>query len=82
MYNGGQGRDESGCDMRARRPLVARPEMVISVGWADRRQHDYGAWFKEGAPAVVGSTLRAVPATIPDPFLNNADYGSTVYTPV
>jgi len=41
-----------------------------------------GHGSKRGAPAVVGSTLRAVPATMPDPFLNNADYGSTVYTPV
>ena len=30
------------------------------------------AWSKKGAGTVVQSTLRAVPATVPDPFLNHA----------
>jgi hypothetical protein len=30
------------------------------------------AWFKKGSGTVVRSTLRAVPATVPDPFLNHA----------
>jgi len=30
------------------------------------------AWFKKGSGTVVRSTLRAVPATVPDPFLNQA----------
>ena len=31
------------------------------------------AWFKKGSGTDVRSTLRAVPATVPDPFLNHAD---------
>jgi hypothetical protein len=30
------------------------------------------ARFKKGSGTVVRSTLRAVPATVPDPFLNRA----------
>ena len=30
----------------------------------------FRAWFKKGSGTVVRSTLRAVPATVPDPFLN------------
>jgi hypothetical protein len=30
------------------------------------------AWIKKGSGTVVRSTLRAVPATVPDPFLNHA----------
>jgi hypothetical protein len=32
------------------------------------------AWFKKGSGTVVRSTLRAVPATVPDPFLNQAAF--------
>lgn len=31
------------------------------------------AWFKKGSGTVVRSSLRAVPATVHDPFLNHAD---------
>jgi len=31
------------------------------------------AWFKKGSGTVLRSTLRAVPATVPDPFLNHAE---------
>ena len=34
-----------------------------------------GAWLKKGSGTVVRSTLRAVPATVPDPFLNHAKIG-------
>ena len=30
------------------------------------------AWFKKGSGTFVRSTLRAVPAKVPDPFLNHA----------
>ena len=33
-----------------------------------------GAWFKMGSGTVVRSTLRAVPATVPDPFLNHGQF--------
>jgi hypothetical protein len=36
---------------------------------------ELGAWFKKGSGTVVPSTLRAVPATVPDPFLNPAESG-------
>jgi len=29
------------------------------------------AWFKKGSGTVVRSTLRAVPVTVPGPFLNH-----------
>ncbi len=32
------------------------------------------AWFKKGSGTVMRSTLRAVPATVPDPFLNHAAF--------
>ena len=34
---------------------------------------DNSAWSKKGSGTVVRSTLRAVPATVPDPFLNHAE---------
>ena len=38
-----------------------------------------GREFKKGSGTVVRSTLRAVPATVPDPFLNHAgDWGEIV----
>ena len=37
-----------------------------------------GAWFKKGSGTVVRSTVRAVPATVPDPFLNHARIGRIV----
>jgi len=36
------------------------------------RSGRYCAWFKKGSGTVVRSTLRAVPATVPDPFLNRS----------
>ena len=42
--------------------------------YVSRRVPD-GAWFKKGSGTVVRSTLRAVPATVPDPFLNHAPLG-------
>src|SRR5262245_26863683 len=38
-----------------------------SFNWDER------AWLKKGSGTVVRSTLWAVPATVPDPFLNQAD---------
>ena len=35
------------------------------------------AWFKKGSGTVVRSTLRAVPATVPDPFLNHARFSTS-----
>jgi hypothetical protein len=34
----------------------------------------FWAWFKTGSGTVVQSTLRAVPATVPDPVLNRAGF--------
>ena len=31
-------------------------------------------WFKKGSGTVVQSTLQAVPATVPDPFLNHVEF--------
>jgi glucosamine-6-phosphate deaminase len=39
-------------------------------------QLDKSAWFKKGSGTVVRSTLRAVPATVPDPFLNHESGGT------
>jgi len=41
---------------------------------AENNRRD-GAWFKKGSGTVVRSTLRAVPATVPDPFLNHVRGG-------
>jgi hypothetical protein len=35
------------------------------------------AWFKKGSGPVVRRTLRAGPATVPDPFLNHAHIRAT-----
>jgi hypothetical protein len=34
------------------------------------------AWFKKVSGTVVRSTLRAVPATVPDTFLNQEELGN------
>jgi len=34
--------------------------------------------FKKGSGTVVRSTLRAVPATVPDPFLSHADFSPSL----
>ena len=39
----------------------------------NRTSTENWAWFKKGSGTVVRSTLRAVPATVPDPFSNYAE---------
>jgi hypothetical protein len=42
--------------------------MVVMLGETSSKL----AWFKNGSGTYVRSTLRAVPAKAPDPFLNHA----------
>jgi beta-lactamase regulating signal transducer with metallopeptidase domain len=50
-------------------PETQALEPFVPPEWTD---FDSWAWFKKGSGTVVGSTLRAVPARVPDPFLNHA----------
>jgi hypothetical protein len=47
--------------------------MFMIIGFLLSGQVENAAWFKKGSGTVVRSTLRAVPATVPDPFLNHAE---------
>jgi hypothetical protein len=51
-----------------RQPLTVRVRLFGTA--------DFLAWFKKVSGTVVRSTLRAVPATVPDTFLNQADFFS------
>jgi hypothetical protein len=44
------------------------------VLFSGKLSFEFLAWFKKGSGTVVRSTLRAVPATVPDPFLNHAKF--------
>jgi len=67
---------------RAVPPDVAR-RMLESVGGHLRaalqptQVIEISAWFKKVSGTVVRSTLRAVPATVPDTFLNHAEISLT-----
>jgi hypothetical protein len=51
-------------------PEIEERARPLAVG----RKPDYLAWFKKVSGTVVRSTHRAVPATVPDTFLNQADF--------
>ncbi len=53
------------------------PEIGFNIRRCDSRgEVQCWTWPKKGAGTVVRSTLRAVPATVPDPFLDPRDAGT------
>ena len=58
--------DESAVDARK------RSSKAFLRGFGSQRAWLTSAWFKKGSGTFVRSTLRAVPAKVPDPFLNHA----------
>ncbi len=45
--------------------------------WYDTQRTQTAAWFKKGSGTFVRSTLRAVPAKVPDPFLNDTQIAAS-----
>jgi len=70
------------CDFSSIRTLVytAAADGLTGAPSRGQRNVESGTWFKKGSGTVVRSTLRAVPATVPDPFLNHAEGGTLVNT--
>jgi hypothetical protein len=68
----------SGQSLRAKYPIILTrfglPTVQLAASQGERSV--FVAWFKKGSGTVVRSTLRAVPATVPDPFLNNGVFVS------
>src|SRR5262249_18718200 len=60
--------------LRSRTPVLRQP--IRDNG--SPKNAEVSAWFKKGSGTVVQSTLGAVPATVPDPFLNHAEVSDLI----